>query len=103
MSLSKQKRQIEKAAQIKIGPMLRSLTSNSSGGVKVLATNLPYMVIRDLAASYDTRTDSSVGMFARHPRQKGKLQEVYAWLATCRGQPAFIYCYKDENYVLVMS
>lgn len=100
--ISKQKRTIEKAAQLKIVPAIRALTSVSSS-VKVLAINLPYVVVRDLASVYDPRNDTSTALFAKHPRHKGKLQEVYAWLATCRGQPVFIYCYKEEQYVLIMT
>ena len=99
---SKQKRTIEKAAQAKISPVIRSLTGSGSG-VKVLAINLPYLVVRDVAAAYDPRTDTSAAIMAKHARHKGKLQEVYAWLATCRGQPVFIYCYKEEQYVLVTT
>lgn len=100
---SKQKRTIEKSAQTKIMPVVRSFLS-SSGGIKVLAINLPYVVARDLASNYDPKApESSAAVLTRNARHKGKLQEVLAWLATCRAQPVFIFCYKEENYVMITT
>lgn len=63
--------------------MLRTFLSNSGGGIKVLAINLPYLVVRDVAACFDPRVDNSAAVLQRYPRHRGKLQEVYAvagWL-----------------------
>ena len=96
---SKQRRQIERQTIQKILPVIKSFVSSS--GVKVVSIALPFSVIKDIPSAYTM--ESFAFMYTKHNRYKQVLQELANWLNTCKACPVFIYSFKEDQYVIVIT
>ncbi|PRP82937.1 eukaryotic translation initiation factor 2-alpha kinase 4 isoform 1 [Planoprotostelium fungivorum] len=101
---SKLKRKISRLALTKVEPMFQVKYFSN---VKILAVDLPLNILKDVALTWESKTDtiSAVTVLTRYPRYKDKIQPLATWLGkNGKTLPVIaLYSIKDDDFTVMFQ